>query len=84
MRKALAFCLTWTLAGCAGSTPPEGRVALPAAPANFGKRVPVPDVARGESLRLSILKHRAAVNTANNRLDSDAAFYAGVRREYGK
>lgn len=84
MKRALAFCLMMTLTGCAGSTPPEGRVALPAAPANFGRPVALPTLARGESLRHALGEHRAALHTANTRLDNDAAFYEGVRRGFGK
>jgi hypothetical protein len=81
----LALSTAISLASCATSTPlaPE-RPVLPAAPAAFGKPVEPPAIASGQSLRVTAMQHRAALHEANRRLDGDAAFYEGVRQEFGQ
>jgi hypothetical protein len=59
------------------------RPRLPAAPAEFGKPIALPDATRGKSLRVFALENRAAASLANRRLENDAAFYEDVRREFG-
>ena len=63
--------------------PLVARPALPPAPANFGRPVAPPPVARGESLRTFTLKNRAALHQANRRLENDAAFYRDVVEDFG-
>lgn len=84
-RTALAAGLmTIFLGACAGSTPLPERPALPAAPVNFGRAVPLPAVKKGDSLKVVAAEHRAALHTANTRLDADRQFYERVQEEFGK
>lgn len=73
-----------SLAGCAGSTPALERARLPDAPAHFGKPVDLPGAVKGKSLRVFAAENRAALHTANQRLEDDAAFYGDVQREFGQ
>lgn len=57
---------------------------LPAPPATFGRAVEKPKVVVGKSLRVFAAENRAALNTANYRLESDRQFYDAVRREFGE
>jgi hypothetical protein len=59
------------------------RSALPDAPANFGRPVAVPHAKKGESLKVFALKNRAALHEANNRLEADGEFWAGVVDGFG-
>lgn len=73
-----------SLAACAGSTTAVmERPRLRAACAEFGKPVALPEAQTGKSLRAFALENRAAAIQANHRLESDAAFYEDVRREFG-
>jgi hypothetical protein len=66
------------------STPPAiERPRLPAAPADFGRPVALPEPEPGKSLKVFVLQNRSAAAEANRRLERDAAFYEDVRREFG-
>jgi len=75
-------------AGCARppvldlSEPKEQRAALPSAPADFGKPVPIP--ARTKDARAWAVRARGAINVANGRLKNDAKFYGDVQRDFGR
>jgi hypothetical protein len=60
----------------------EQRVALPAAPVDFGKPVAVP--ARTKDARAWAVRARGAIDTANGRLRNDAKFYGDVQRDFGR
>ena len=62
--------------------PKEQRVALAAAPADFGKPVPIP--ARTKDARAWAVRARGAIDVANGRLKNDAKFYGDVRRDFGR
>ena len=79
----LAALTTISLSGCATSTPRVERPNLPAAPANFGTPVAVPAIRKGESLKVVAAENRAALHTANTRLQADQDFYDAVRRDFG-
>lgn len=59
------------------------RPKLPVAPSAFGKPVALPAPTHGKSVKTFALENRAAAIQANRRLESDAAFYEDVRREFG-
>lgn len=84
-RTALAAALTMiSLSGCATSTLLVERPNLPAAPDSFGKAIAIPVIRKGDSIKVVAAEHRAALHTANRRLESDRQFYDGVRREFGR
>jgi len=64
------------------ASPKEQRVALPAAPADFGKPVPIP--ARTKDARVWAVRARGAIDTANGRLKNDGQFYRDVQRDFGR
>ncbi|MDF2114779.1 hypothetical protein PY365_04285 [Roseiarcaceae bacterium H3SJ34-1] len=57
-------------------------MALPAAPADFGKPVAIP--ARTQDARAWAARARGAIDTANGRLKNDAQFYGDVQRDFGR
>ena len=60
------------------------RARLPAAPADFGKPVPLPAPSKGKSIKTFALENRAAAITANRRLEADSDFYGDVLRLFGQ
>jgi hypothetical protein len=62
--------------------PKEQRVALPAAPIDFGKAVAIP--ARTNDARAWAVRARGAIDLANGRLKNDRAFYSDVQRDFGR
>ena len=86
MRKSPPALLTaLLLSGCAASTPPViERPRLPDAPADYGAPVDLPAATIGKDMRVFALENRRAAILANRRLENDAAFYAGVTKEFGQ
>jgi hypothetical protein len=62
--------------------PKEERVALPPAPVDFGKPVPIPG--RTKDARAWAVRARGAIDVANGRLKNDAKFYGDVQRDFGR
>lgn len=62
--------------------PKEQRQALPAAPADFGKAVPIP--ARTKDARAWAVRARNTIDVANRRLKNDRVFYSDVLRDFGR
>jgi hypothetical protein len=60
----------------------EQRVALPPAPVDFGKPVPIP--ARTKDARAWAVRARNTIDVANGRLKNDAKFYGDVQRNFGR
>lgn len=72
------------LAGCAasGGSKPQA-VNLPPPPACMA-REPVPEIRAGDDARLALARSRAALASANGRLDCSRKWYQGVRRNYSR
>lgn len=85
MKIIAVMLIAITLEACASSMAPQiERPRLPAAPANFGMPVALPQASAGKRLDVFALENRKAAAEANRRLAGDGAFYRDVRREFGE
>lgn len=80
--RAVAFTGALPLAcgACASTQAVAVKPFLPEPPASFGKPVPVPQAAAGQSARGYAAQAVGALVSANARLVNDAAFYRSLRK----
>ena len=79
-----AICLTMTLSACATSNDPSMRPSLPLPPATFGLPVLVPQLVKGQDVRVLAARERAGLLNANQRLLNDKAFQIDVWTRFSK
>lgn len=82
----LALSTTLTFAGCATSRidPAKPAVQIPRDCENLAQPVPYPGLAKGQSAKASLARHRAALGQANGRLSATHACQANQRERFAK